>query len=211
MQRDRQDTNICQNASPGLLGAVCVSLLAGITSAPALADTLIAQVNNCPQVFYEEPFNSSVAAPQGCPPNAASSQVPPIPTPSVPILPAPASGDPTSYPPTPEQLGEPAATVTPVNGVVTVRLINATGTVINYQVIEDTELRPLAGESAVTLQGLSAPVTLTFYREDGGLLAVTPVAIAEPGVLEVTLDETADLGVDQTTLVIQETGSVFLN
>ncbi|NJL39889.1 MAG: hypothetical protein HC899_26395 [Leptolyngbyaceae cyanobacterium SM1_4_3] len=186
--------------------------LAGImTGTPGLAAELIAQVNNCPGVFYEEPFNSAVAAPQGCPPNAASSQVPE--TPATPVTPTQLIPAPTApvIPPTPEQLEEPVATVIPVDGTVSVRLINSTAAVIRYQVIEDTELRSLAGESEVTLQGLATPVTITFYREDRGLLTVTPVTTAEPGVLEVTLDETTDLGDDETALVIQETGSVFLN
>jgi len=205
MQCDRQTLNL------GLVGAAS-ALLAGIAAGPALATEFIAQVNNCPGVFYEEPFNSTVAPPQGCPPNAASSQMPD--TPAAPVTPdqtAPLPNAPTSFPPTPEQVEEPVATVTPIDGAVSVRLINSTAAVIRYQVIEDTELRSLAGESEVTLQGLNTPVTITFYREDRGLLTVTPVAIAEPGVLEVTLDETTDLGEDETVLVIQETGAVFLN
>jgi len=200
------------NAHFNLFGAVSTVLSGVLLGTPALAVELVAQVNNCPGIFYEEPFNSSVAPPQGCPPNAASSQVTETPsTPVSPTQPAPLPGAPASFPPTPEQLEDPVATVTPVNGTVSVRLINSTAAVIRYQVIEDTELRSLAGESEVTLQGLATPVTITFYREDRGLLAVTPVATAEPGVLEVTLDETTDLGEDETALVIQETGSVFLN
>jgi hypothetical protein len=206
MQRDRQCVNF---RFFGAVGAV----LAGIGAAsPTLAVELVAQANGCPGVFYEEPFNNTVAPPQGCPPNAASSQVPA--TPETPVTPAqaiPVPSAPTSFPPTPEQIEEPVTTVIPVNGAVSVRLINSTAAVIRYQVIEDTELRSLAGDSEVTLQGLATPITITFYREDRGLLTVTPVAIAEPGVLEVTLDETTDLGEDETALVIQETGSVFLN
>jgi hypothetical protein len=205
MQCDRQSVYF------GLLGAVGAAL-AEIAASPALASEWVAQINNCPGVFYEEPFNNTVAPPQGCPPNAASSQTPA--TPAIPVTPEqtiPSTSTPESFPPAPEQIEEPVATVTPIDGAITVRLINSTAAVIRYQVIEDTELRSLAGDSEVTLQGLATPTTITFYREDRGLLTVTPVAIAEPGVLEVTLDETTDLGDDETALVIQETGSVFLN
>jgi hypothetical protein len=195
----------------GLFSAVCAVVAGATAHVPALSNELTAQVNNCPRIFYEEPFNSSAVVPPGCPPNAASSPMPAAPeTPLTPDSTAPLPDGFTS-PPTPEQLGDPAATVIPIDGAVTVRLINGTAAVINYQVIEDTELRSLPGESEVTLQGLTTPVTITFYREDSGLLTVTPVAIADPGVLEVTLDETTDLGEDETVLQIQETGSVFLN
>ncbi|NJN59687.1 MAG: hypothetical protein HC879_20490 [Leptolyngbyaceae cyanobacterium SL_5_9] len=206
MQCDRHPTHF------KLLLSLSAALSGIMTGTPALAAELVAQINNCPSIFYEEPFNSAVAAPQGCPPNAASSQMTETPaTPVTPTQPIPTPSNPVSFPPAPEQLEEPVAAVTPVNGAVSVRLINSTAAVIRYQVIEDTELRSLAGESEVTLQGLATPVTITFYREDRGLLTVTPVATAEPGVLEVTLDETTDLGEDETALVIQETGSVFLN
>ncbi|MBD2071177.1 hypothetical protein H6F93_27300 [Leptolyngbya sp. FACHB-671] len=206
MQCDRQRVNF------RLLGAASAVLAGTGAVSPALASELIAQVNSCPGVFYEEPFNNTVAPPQGCPPNAASSQVPGDPETLVaPDQAAPSPSDTTSFPPTPEQIEEPVTAVIPVNGAVSVRLINSTAAVIRYQVIEDTELRSLAGDSEVTLQQLATPITITFYREDRGLLTVTPVAIAEPGVLEVTLDETTDLGEDETALVIQETGSVFLN
>ena len=60
--------------SAELIGAICVGLL---TAVPLVA---VAQqqpqpqpngkTNPCPKIFYEEPHNSQVAVPQGCPPNA---------------------------------------------------------------------------------------------------------------------------------------------
>ncbi|MBD2314149.1 hypothetical protein H6G20_20990 [Desertifilum sp. FACHB-1129] len=35
-----------------------------------------AQVNPCPSIYYEEPYNRAIAVPQGCPPNAASQLAP---------------------------------------------------------------------------------------------------------------------------------------
>lgn len=57
----------------------------------------------------------------------------------------------------------------------------------------------------------SPPVTLTFKRDDGGLLMVSPQASSESGMLEVTFTETTDLTTDRTTMTVQKTGAVFLN
>jgi len=47
--------------------------------------------------------------------------------------------------------------------------MNATNTVVNYQVIGDTNQRTLAGGSDITLQNIATPVTVTCVREDNGL------------------------------------------
>jgi hypothetical protein len=61
------------------------------------------------------------------------------------------------------------------------------------------------------LKGLSAPVTVTLYRNDGGLLQVTPQPTSTPGMLEVRLDATTNFGQEKNTVRIQENGSVYLN
>ncbi|MCC5639623.1 hypothetical protein LC593_28120 [Nostoc sp. CHAB 5844] len=204
-----------------------------------------ATLNPCPRIYYEEPFNSRNVVPQGCPPNAfsqgqqpqgeTSSQGVPInpqastsetTTPQttlpsqgetssqgVPVNPqASTTGTSTIQTPSPSEQQAPRATIALANGKVNVKLINDTGARVTYQVIGDTEARSLQGKENVMLQGLSAPVTVTFQREDGGLLSVTPQASAEePGMLEVTLDETTDLAQDSKAMRIQQNGSVFLN
>lgn len=97
------------------------------------------------------------------------------------------------------------------NGKVNVKLINDSGAIITYQVIGDTAPRSLQGKSDVTLQALNAPVTVTFQRDDGGLLTVTPQPSSEPGVLEVRFKETTDVVQDRNALRIEGNGSVFLN
>ncbi len=134
---------------------------------------------------------------------------------SVPTLALPATTPPlTSTPPLPEQQ-PPNAQLQVRNRQVSVRLINRTGAVVSYEVIADNPdaAAPqgnLAGRSQVSLSGLSVPVTVNFRRQDGGLLQVGTRAIA-PGLLDVTLTETTDLGLDRTTLSIEASGAVFLN
>ncbi|NJK37637.1 MAG: hypothetical protein HC825_03245 [Oscillatoriales cyanobacterium RM1_1_9] len=118
--------------------------------------------------------------------------------------------DETSAPAEVPQFPFPSARVAAVDGAVTLKLINKTNAVINYQVVAGTQQRDLAGQSEVELQGLPMPMTLTYQREDSGLLRVVPRS-TEPGVLEVQFEATTDFDVDTKALEINENGSVFLN
>jgi hypothetical protein len=95
-------------------------------------------------------------------------------------------------------------------GKVSIKLVNQTGAKITYQAIGATEPRSLLGKSDVTLKNLVAPITVTFKREDGGLLNATGRS-PTPGILELILDATTDLGIDKQSMQIQPTGDVFLN
>ncbi|BAY91971.1 MULTISPECIES: hypothetical protein [unclassified Tolypothrix] len=257
--------------SAEFLAALCGGLL---MSVPALAQTPIpvtpqpssvGKVNPCPRIFYEEPHNSRVLVPQGCPPNALTQQVQSQgtvpynstnpspeqtnmgvggdtpgsvtnsqlnPNPSVfqqapynrTQQPAP-TGSSTPYS-TPQQVPSqtnsltepsirqqgirPIATVALTNGNVNVRLVNDTGANVTYQIIGDTNERSLSGKSDIVLQNLRAPITVTFQREDGGLLSVNAQP-SETGLLEVRLNETTDVAQDAKAMRIQSNGSVFLN
>ncbi|OCQ90055.1 hypothetical protein BCD64_19160 [Nostoc sp. MBR 210] len=171
------------------------------------------KINPCPRIYYEEPFNSRNVVPQGCPPNAFSQGQGNISGQGVPVSPQVSTGETTTtQTPSPSQQQTPSATIALANGKVDVKLINDTGAKVTYQVIGDTEARSLEGKSNVMLQGISAPVTVTFQREDGGLLLVTPQASTEQtGMLEVTLNEATDLSQDTKAMRIQQNGSVFLN
>ena len=113
--------------------------------------------------------------------------------------------------PTPEQQQAASARINPVNGRIAVRLVNETGANITYQIIGDSNERSLPGESAITLQTLLTPTTITFYRPDYGLLMARPRTTAQPGVLEVRFAATTDLGMDKNALTVEPTGAVFLN
>lgn len=94
---------------------------------------------------------------------------------------------------------------------VNITLINKTNAAIVYQAIGDTQQRTLAGRQTITLRGLRVPVSLTFDRQDAGLLRVLPKPSATlPNTLEVTLDTTTNLNLDKTTMRIEDDGFVFL-
>lgn len=278
---NRSSQNIRKYAQ--LLGSICGGVLISLPAIPlaALAQQTTPKVNPCPRVFYEEPHNSRVMVPQGCPPNALTrtmaaqglipgtsspdqtrlgtggeapsvlnpnpgvlseppynrsqgtlqpdgSMVPTAPEPGV-RRPVPVPGEQTLVPspgestvptrppastiqpPAPEQRQTPVATIALANGRVNIRLVNDTGANVTYQVIGDTPERSLQGKSDVMLQGLSTPTTVTFRRQDGGLLTVTPKPSSQSGMLEVTFKETTDVNQDRSAMRIQNNGSVFLN
>lgn len=114
-------------------------------------------------------------------------------------------------PPVTAQKQDPITKIALANGKANIRLINNTNAKITYQVIGDTPPRILSGKSNITLRDLSTPATVTFEREDGGLLMVTPEPAAEIGGLEVRLQETTDINQDRSAMRIQGNGSIFLN
>lgn len=113
--------------------------------------------------------------------------------------------------PFPQQQQSAVAMVTPMSGKVGVRLVNQTAAPISYQVIGDTALRTLQGKSEVMLQGLSTPLTVTFYRQDKGLLMVTPQGSSQQGMLQLSFNETTDVKMDKSAMRIEQNGAVFFN
>ncbi len=265
-----------------LFGAICGGLLITLPAIPqAVAQESTSKINPCPRIFYEEPHNSRVVVPQGCPANALTQRLaaqgllpasanpsqeqttlgvggeapqgtpsstvdanpgirnqPPYnrsqntlqpdgsTQPSTSSQPAvsPATAAPSEQtltpgspntsiiqPPLPSEQQAPSATIALANGRVNIRLVNETATNVTYQVIGDTAPRSLAGKSDVILQSLSAPVTVTFQREDGGQLTVTPQSSSESGSLEVRFDEATDVAQGKSAMRIEQNGSVFLN
>ena len=113
--------------------------------------------------------------------------------------------------PAPEAQFVPKAQVSLTENRVTVKLINTTNAPISYQAIGDTNVRTLPGRGTVTLQGLRVPSTLTFHRQDAGLLNITPKQSTQSAnTIDVTLDATTNLGIDSPTMRIESNGSVFL-
>lgn len=200
----------------GLLGTIFGGLLLSI---PAISQAVIAQqptskVNPCPSIFYEEPHNSRVLVPQGCPPNTAtfrlSGQGGVVVQPRILVQPQglPVNRQPIPYP---ESRQDPIATVMPTAGTVDVRLKNNTNARITYQAIAHTQPRILPGREEIVLQDLPTPVTITMVREDGGLVKVMPLSKSDSGVLAVSLDEKTTPDNNQGVLRIQRDGQVFLN
>ena len=113
-------------------------------------------------------------------------------------------------PPLPEQQQPPSGMVMPIKGNVNVNLVNGTGAFVSYQVIGNTAVRSLAGNSTVMLQNLPTPLTVTFQRLDHGLVKVS-LQSPKPGMLNVNLTPTTDLSQDKLSMRVQPTGSIFLN
>jgi hypothetical protein len=225
--------------SAQLLGAIFGGLL---ISAPAIAQVVTQEsspkINPCPSIFYEEPHNTRVVVPQGCPPNeltqklAAQGLLPLSATPSaeqtrlgvggeVPQAGARLSGD-QSQQSSPGAVSNeqqrllqppqtPSTTIALTNGTVNIRLVNDTAANVTYQVIGDTAPRSLQGKSDIILQALDTPVTVTFEREDGGQLIVTPQASSDSGSLEVRFNEATNAAQGRSAMRIERNGSVFLN
>ncbi|MCC5606410.1 hypothetical protein LC612_06310 [Nostoc sp. CHAB 5834] len=233
--------------SAEVFGAICGGLLITLPAIPqALAQQSVAQestpkINPCPRIFYEEPHNTRVVVPQGCPPNSLTQRLAAqglLPVPATPSQEqtrvgvggeasapgvssqSPVSGDQTQQPSqgavsTDQQLLQPrqtpSTTIALANGTVNIRLINDTAANVTYQVIGDTAPRSLQGKSYITLQSLRAPTTVTFEREDGGQLIVTPQPSSESGSLEVRFNEATNAAQGRSTMRIERNGSVFLN
>ena len=192
-----------------LVRAICGSLLIGLPAIPLAASAIPAsRVNPCPGIYYEEPFNSTHLAPQECPPNAAVRQfgVQGL-TPNQTLPPAPTS----ITPPLPEVRSNAIATVTPMDGKVDVKLKNNTNAFVSYQAVGHTGRRFLIAGEEIVLQNLPTPVTITTVRQDKGLLDVIPVSNSQPGMLEISLNESRNLDDNLGVLRIQRDGQVFLN
>ncbi|MDZ7953838.1 hypothetical protein [Nostoc sp. DedQUE09] len=223
--------------SSKLFGALCGGLLISLPAIPqALAQESTVKVNPSPSIFSEPPYNRSQAPvspePGARPPRPATpaeGQVSPVPPQPVspaegqvsPAPPRPIPRDQTQQPSSPAVSNDqqpllqprqtPSATIVLTNGMVNIRLVNNTAAKITFQVIGDTAPRSLEGKSDVTLQALKAPVTVTFERQDGGQLIVTPQAASEPGSLEVTFKEATNATQGRSAMRIEQNGSVFLN
>jgi hypothetical protein len=189
------------------------------------------KINPCPKIFYEEPHNNRVRVPQGCPPNAFTNRITQSSSSSSNQTQLGVGGEApdsnvssqsstsqttiqnsrnNSRLRTSNRYENAVAAVSPTDGKVSVLLVNQTNAPIVYQAIGDTQQRILPGRSQVTLQGLTTPVNVTFYRQDRGLLMVTPQSSPQ-GVLKVTLQETTDFAMDRTALRIEKNGAVYLN
>lgn len=202
--------------SAEVFGAILGGLLISLPAIPqVVAQESTPKVNLCRSIFDERPHNTPVVVPQGCPPNALTQRLT-NPNPSIFSEPpynrsrAPVSPQPGAKPVL-EPQQTPIATITLNDGKVNIKLINDTATNVTFQVIGDTAQRSLQGKSDLILQGLTAPVTVTFQREDGGQLIVTPQPSSEPGSLEVSFKEATDAAQARSALRIEPDGSVFLN
>ena len=125
--------------------------------------------------------------------------IPVLPSVAPPVLVAP-----------PDQALPKDGTVIPVNGSVTVKIINKSNAKVKYQFLGETRPIILEGKSESKSANLPVPVSLTFRREDNGFLKAVLKSSAD-GVLEVELAQTADFNVDHISLWISPKGNIYLN
>jgi serine/threonine protein kinase len=102
------------------------------------------------------------------------------------------------------------ATASPNSGRVDVSLVNATGTVVSYQVLGNTDERSLYADMRSNLRGLPAPANVSFYRPDRGPIEVSTKTIA-PGKIEVILRRGNGPDTDHSFMTVQDSGKVTLN
>lgn len=208
-------------------GAVCGGFWMAISplAKPAVAQT---SGDNCPDIFYREPFTSRVSAPDGCPPTEyqqllrgtergdlgvgdsdQADTLEELQTTS-PAVVTPGSAVTSASPPLPEDRSDAIAIVSPVDSQLAISLMNDTGATITYEVVGDTQRRTLMmGESAM-LQGIPLPATITVVRPDNGLLDIS-ASSSEVGMLEISLMPEASLDNTQGVIRIREDGQVFVN
>lgn len=180
------------NQNKNKLGVICGSLLFVTIPLTAIAQTPQPTpsrvLNPRPSIFNERLYN------RNRPPTNDNT------TPSLPLS-----------PPLPEESTEAIATVTPINGKVSVKLKNTTNTAITYEAIDYTQRRTLAPKGEVVLKDLPAPVTLTLVRPDNGFIQIAATSAANSGLLEVSLSEGKTLNEQQSAIRIQQNGQVFVN
>jgi hypothetical protein len=202
-----------------MLGVLCGGLALGAPFGLFVSSASASPLNPCPAIYYEEPFNTTYASPQGCPPNAATQRLlqqqgqqvprPVTPAPGTPSSGTTFPGTPEATPPLPETVRPAIASVNPIAGQVNLQLVNETGTTVTYQAIGLTEQRVLRAGEAITLRDLQIPLTVTMVRNDGGFIQAMPMSSAEAGTLSISLNRAATLGENQRTLNVQPDGQVF--
>lgn len=210
-----------------ITGAVCGGFWMAISP---LAKPAVAQPSgdNCPNIFYREPFTSRVSAPEGCPPTEyqqllrgaergdlgvgdsdQAATLEELQT-SSPATITPSGIGQSASPPLPAERSDAIAIVSPVDSQLAISLMNDTGATVTYEVIGDTQRRTLMmGESAM-LQGIPLPATITVVRQDSGLLDIS-ASSSEAGMLEISLMPEASLDDTQGVIRVQEDGQVFVN
>ncbi|MEM9907037.1 MAG: hypothetical protein AAF921_18640 [Cyanobacteria bacterium P01_D01_bin.44] len=116
----------------------------------------------------------------------------------------------TTEPPLPGQLSDPIASVTPVNGRITIELKNETGASLTYEVFGVTDQRTLMAEESATLQNIPLAATITALRQDNGLIDIT-ASSEEAGLLTISILRETNFDDTQGVIDIQPNGTVFVN
>jgi serine/threonine protein kinase len=156
----------------------------------------------------ESPVAKSTPAPNPIPiPNKQEAPASPTPLPS-----ANKTSEPTSSPKPVDKSGDRdvVATASPAISRVDISLVNATGTLVSYQVLGNTDERYLYADMRSNLRGLPAPANVSFYRPDRGPIEIITKTIA-PGKVQVTLRRGSGPDNDHSFLTVQDSGKITLD
>lgn len=210
--------------STKIIGAICGSLLLGLPFVPKIAsaqpDT---NLDYCFDDFYQEPLNSSVRVPPGCPANEYTREIgaeeeldmeADTGEMGAEMNPGTRRYNPSGrvgviQPPMPAEQLRTMGTIDVDGSTVDVDLYNDTNAWVTYQVIGHTDERLLYEGSGTELLNLPLPVTITVFREDEGLIDIKDM-LGEGEDAQFTLQEEGDLTGSEKTIRIQEDGTVFV-
>ena len=113
-------------------------------------------------------------------------------------------------PPTLTERQAAAAYLTPVGATTDVVLVNTGGADISFQVIGQTNIRTLAAGEEISLLALSIPTDITLYRTDGGFVRAQVGVEEGENTVRLELSGTASFSDDTSSVVILETGGIYL-
>ena len=205
-----------------LLGAICGSLLLGLPFIPKIASAQPAEKPAyCLDYLYQEPLNSMVRVPPGCPANDYTQEVDikeeleteantrqmETDTNTGQYKPSGRVG--VIQPPMPTDQMRAMGNINVNGDTVNVTLNNDTNANITYQVIGHTNDRLLSGGNEAELLNLPLPITITVQREDSGLIDINKNQVSEDGEVSFSLEEEGNSSASQLTIRIQEDGTIF--
>lgn len=208
-----------------LLGVIGGSLLLGLPFIPKIASAQPAEKPAyCLDDLYQEPLNSMVRVPPGCPANDYTQEVDieeELETETNTRqreMNTNTRQDNRQYnrpgrvgviqPPMPADQMRTMGNINVNGSTVNVTLNNDTNANITYQVIGQTNDRLLSGGNEAELLNLPLPITITVQREDSGLIDIKN-QVSEDGEVSFSLEEEGNSSASQLTIRIQEDGTIF--
>ena len=115
-------------------------------------------------------------------------------------------------------LPEPTIKINLPDELVTIKLTNQTNDAVKYQIVTDTEVQSLLGQSEVTLKSLRVPISLVFHYASiprsfvnkTGLIEAELIQDPETQDLEVIFKPTTDPALDSSSIEIDVQGDVYV-
>jgi hypothetical protein len=110
-----------------------------------------------------------------------------------------------------ETIQSPSGSVSVMEGVISIKLINKTNAKIRYATLGKNSRFDLNGMAEVTLKNVKVPLSFFFRRLDNGFLQPKILTSVTAGLIEIELDATTDFGEDRTTMWVNQDGIVYFN